>query len=110
MGKRACARPQCDIPISHIFYSTSVNAFCQAEITAISNALLQVDHLEGLKVVFDVNNQSVILTLKSNIYTSKTALSCRNQLASFSHRNNVTVRSEERRVGKECRSRWSTYH
>ena len=23
---------------------------------------------------------------------------------------NVTVRSEERRVGKECRSRWSPYH
>src|SRR4029434_11359751 len=22
----------------------------------------------------------------------------------------ITVRSEERRVGKECRSRWSTYH
>ena len=24
--------------------------------------------------------------------------------------NNVTNRSEERRVGKECRSRWSPYH
>ena len=23
---------------------------------------------------------------------------------------NVTIRSEERRVGKECRSRWSPYH
>src|SRR5687767_15382546 len=25
-------------------------------------------------------------------------------------RPDPTVRSEERRVGKECRSRWSTYH
>ena len=24
--------------------------------------------------------------------------------------NNPTLRSEERRVGKECRSRWSPYH
>ena len=24
--------------------------------------------------------------------------------------NNVGMRSEERRVGKECRSRWSPYH
>ena len=24
--------------------------------------------------------------------------------------HNFTVRSEERRVGKECRSRWSPYH
>ena len=26
------------------------------------------------------------------------------------YKNSVTVRSEERRVGKECRSRWSPYH
>ena len=26
------------------------------------------------------------------------------------HRNMGMVRSEERRVGKECRSRWSPYH
>ena len=25
-------------------------------------------------------------------------------------KNNVVTRSEERRVGKECRSRWSPYH
>ena len=24
--------------------------------------------------------------------------------------NDVRIRSEERRVGKECRSRWSPYH
>ena len=27
-----------------------------------------------------------------------------------SHKNNEEIRSEERRVGKECRSRWSPYH
>ena len=26
------------------------------------------------------------------------------------HKNVVSSRSEERRVGKECRSRWSPYH
>ena len=26
------------------------------------------------------------------------------------HINNAAERSEERRVGKECRSRWSPYH
>ena len=26
------------------------------------------------------------------------------------HKNNEPTRSEERRVGKECRSRWSPYH
>src|SRR2546426_10223204 len=28
----------------------------------------------------------------------------------FSHRLRIAERSEERRVGKECRSRWSPYH
>ena len=27
-----------------------------------------------------------------------------------SHQNEMNLRSEERRVGKECRSRWSPYH
>ena len=31
-----------------------------------------------------------------------------NTAAAF--RGSATVRSEERRVGKECRSRWSPYH
>ena len=34
-------------------------------------------------------------------YTPKVACSC--------HQSRLT-RSEERRVGKECRSRWSPYH
>ena len=28
----------------------------------------------------------------------------------FEHTGSETARSEERRVGKECRSRWSPYH
>src|SRR5256885_3836317 len=30
--------------------------------------------------------------------------------ADFRDRQGLTIRSEERRVGKECRSRWSPYH
>src|SRR2546430_15179684 len=32
------------------------------------------------------------------------------QLAPVAHKKMFAVRSEERRVGKECRSRWSPYH
>ena len=28
----------------------------------------------------------------------------------YSHTDQIQERSEERRVGKECRSRWSPYH
>ena len=31
-------------------------------------------------------------------------------VASDKHQVNPVLRSEERRVGKECRSRWSPYH
>ena len=31
-------------------------------------------------------------------------------VASYALNNRETYRSEERRVGKECRSRWSPYH
>src|SRR5215510_16491512 len=33
-----------------------------------------------------------------------------NQLSSFECKGVYAFRSEERRVGKECRSRWSPYH
>ena len=33
-----------------------------------------------------------------------------NLIKRFLPRYNLTTRSEERRVGKECRSRWSPYH
>ena len=33
-----------------------------------------------------------------------------NQLPEFRHTIENPMRSEERRVGKECRSRWSPYH
>ena len=34
----------------------------------------------------------------------------RNFLKNALHGENILQRSEERRVGKECRSRWSPYH
>ena len=32
------------------------------------------------------------------------------ELAAYRASNQANTRSEERRVGKECRSRWSPYH
>ena len=32
------------------------------------------------------------------------------EVKGFGHQKGHTERSEERRVGKECRSRWSPYH
>ena len=32
------------------------------------------------------------------------------EIAAYGERREAEIRSEERRVGKECRSRWSPYH
>ena len=32
------------------------------------------------------------------------------QFVDYQHKDDFLQRSEERRVGKECRSRWSPYH
>ena len=32
------------------------------------------------------------------------------KMLNFAHGDVIMIRSEERRVGKECRSRWSPYH
>ena len=34
----------------------------------------------------------------------------RNKIPGLTYENGEVLRSEERRVGKECRSRWSPYH
>ena len=43
------------------------------------------------------------------MYTSYSTLQ-RKQLTKQVYTDTQSTRSEERRVGKECRSRWSPYH
>src|SRR5712664_2471570 len=47
----------------------------------------------------------------SRIEPANSSTACASAIRSSTERITVAVaRSEERRVGKECRSRWSTYH
>src|SRR2546426_5486911 len=50
-----------------------------------------------------VGSGAVTLTLKGSGFSS-------NSTARLGSTTLMTTRSEERRVGKECRSRWSPYH
>ena len=49
-------------------------------------------HENGLDIQFRIRENGVV------------------ELADFSSQEVKKARSEERRVGKECRSRWSPYH
>ena len=61
---------------------------------AITNILHEKGYIRNFRFEETKNNQGNIkIALKYNINTNMPA-----------------IRSEERRVGKECRSRWSPYH
>ena len=51
-------------------------------------------------------------TQKVNIMNTKIDDTAKREQKALDENNRVTAsdRSEERRVGKECRSRWSPYH
>ena len=57
---------------------------------------------------------TMVSNLRSKfIKTGHTSIDCYNSLLAlrkFAHLDAEEDRSEERRVGKECRSRWSPYH
>ena len=64
--------------------------------------LIQFESLESVIEIKDADQAAKAKQLVSNYVISK-------QMADRLI-NLVFVRSEERRVGKECRSRWSPYH
>ena len=55
---------------------------------------------------------NIILVFTSTLFGGKYLEYLREELVKLYHGIDevLTTRSEERRVGKECRSRWSPYH
>ena len=54
--------------------------------------------------------QAEICQFQSNAVAMRVRARAARRLVRFSRLPFASVRSEERRVGKECRSRWSPYH
>src|SRR3712207_7701981 len=57
-----------------------------------------------------INGTMTIITEDAHIENVPTYITLQNNLISIFVDPEATDRSEERRVGKECRSRWSPYH
>ena len=69
---------------------------------------IQLDRLEDYNIYFLMNYYFV-----NNGYAPESCNDCfkANYIFKMLSRNKIKLlRSEERRVGKECRSRWSPYH
>ena len=66
------------------------------------------DQIPGLQVIY--TGSSILDLEKGGADLSRRKVEYRLPGLSFREYLNISQRSEERRVGKECRSRWSPYH
>ena len=64
----------------------------------------------SLEIIKNILNQAVDLGTKNVIFSGGEPLLHSEIYKILEYSHNLDDRSEERRVGKECRSRWSPYH
>ena len=79
-----------------------------AEYAPFSQA--DLENLARAAELYDMGSM-IKVDLQNRAYVAQKAVASGFQAVNFAdHRTAREVRSEERRVGKECRSRWSPYH
>ena len=108
------------------------DSFTEAELIESLRTLLEKDDFESVRDDIDAIKLNFFRRYRANIEVQKAAfaeaggnleefkpesdpyeLELRNLLKQYQdlrNEHNKKIRSEERRVGKECRSRWSPYH
>src|SRR2546425_8691282 len=75
-------------------------------VTGVQTCALPISRDDGrLLSRFCLGRESVVRTDRRNVLVPRLWPG-----TSAPQRNDCRIRSEERRVGKECRSRWSPYH
>src|SRR3712207_6952940 len=81
-------------------------------VTGVQTCALPISRAEFDKILNERPNQKDVKRDEVNVQPHallQTGI-VGGQITEGGARLNVNVRSEERRVGKECRSRWSPYH
>ena len=98
-----------------LFGKTNIDRIVLNEISLWSGGTQEVDdpnayiHLKNIqKLLLEGKNLEAQALLQKH-FIAKGEGSCKGNGANCSY-GCYTTRSEERRVGKECRSRWSPYH
>ena len=95
-----------------IYTLQSGGGFSQAEMKTIADdvrrELLRVKDVAKVEI-FGAQDEKIYIEV-SQKRLAELGLDMNAVLAQLGQQNAVQLRSEERRVGKECRSRWSPYH
>ena len=95
--------------IGTIFVGFAVLMYGMQLMTEAVRPLADMPQFSELLVKF---NNPLIGVLVGTLFTAliQSSAASIGILQALSLTGNITCRSEERRVGKECRSRWSPYH
>ena len=88
-------------------FDTDLGAFVSSDVGQVKVAVA-ADAKEGAEsAIWDDAGTTLTLNLKGGRVYSQSEI---DDLIKSAQQENSSARSEERRVGKECRSRWSPYH
>src|SRR3712207_4155315 len=97
-----------DCTVDHIYQAASPVVHAAYEFEAADGKLIQPNVL----FLFDACQRSDVSYLRMLRHGEvlQNSTRCDNTVFEMLHAKPFQIRSEERRVGKECRSRWSPYH
>src|SRR2546428_1825445 len=87
------------LTVPMLFFFQAEDGIRDLIVTGVQTCALPISGV-GVDQFSSVERQCVVPSLRSRLDAS----------GNPQRRNVLTRRSEERRVGKECRSRWSPYH
>src|ERR1035438_10741205 len=97
------------LAILPLFILLQIPGFSQVENVPVDNYVydyLKILSVKGIITGYD----DMVLPLSKRTITNFLAEAESKRKSLSENEKNLLDRSEERRVGKECRSRWSSYH
>src|SRR3989454_3546266 len=95
----------------YFFFFQAEDGIRDYKVTGVQTCALPISRLESLttgKTMFDSGKVEIPFAAEVFRYYAGWATKIHGETLQL--RENAFTRSEERRVGKECRSRWSPYH
>src|SRR5256885_6620724 len=93
------------------FFFQAEDGIRDYKVTGVQTCALPISFADTIGAVGTsaMGLKTATLESKTNFFAAATAGKLRAESTAL-HKGRRTHRSEERRVGKECRSRWSPYH
>src|SRR2546422_1473865 len=98
--------------VKEFFFFQAEDGIRDVAVTGVQTCALPIWTMDGLSGtgVGGARNRMKIANLTTSLGTSMGFVASKCGVLSGVALNRQAGRSEERRVGKECRSRWSPYH